>query len=970
MCIKKMKMLFRTGTLLLFLGMVPGLLGQELKKGAFILVSQKGEVGFIQQSGEEAPRVGLGQPIPPSYTIFTGSDGELVGLLSNGTLLTLSADTRMKVKTFDQEPFDDGGRKLSDLAGEPSKSKVEIDLDIGSLVVKTKKLNKGSVFDINSPVGVAGIRGTEFQMESMPGQGVQLDVTESTVAFTPPGGGNSIPVSQGSGLTVPTNGVPQMRPVNPVTAQKIESSNQAATEATQNVSLGEVTAAMEQVENESDAGTEEQSTDESAEESTEESADEPQEEESVQEDTEGSEETESVEEVESVEETESSDDADTEVQKKEDAEEQPASEEMVAESENSDTSSDTAEGFSKADEESSTVETKEENTQVSQDTSTSSGAEAESGSAEQSAGSQGGGNQGGAQEVESPVVAEVVPEKKSASPAPEPKQATPAPEPKKAAVLTPAKQQNAPSQDTAQLLENNPEFKRRQEVAKFGMDESQVEQYSTLSPAFQDRVKSEDPAVVNRLFNESEFQASRVENFYGYSKETRELMLGLDDSYMFGLLDEDFSDLVLSEALSINLSRGQVERYDQLERGAQLEIGAENSAVVTRLFGETNFNPGRVENFYGYSKDTRELMLGLDDEIFFTLLDEQFDEELLNESLTKMNIDFSNPSNLPPSEPEGPFAERLRTLSDRLKESGNGWVMDELLEMSGGELTEEWIRVGEVAEVLLRHSLVDELNPADAFQTSEVLSNPFYTDISSMFDELKLDQLVKGDGVIIGASHLIVPHNSLALNPYFGDGVSEVIISASESLSFEGDISWDVPTGTEDARLVVMSAGELNIMEGSTLESATSDLILSTREDLVLNQVNLNAAREVVIRGMRDVILNNVHIGAGNLAKIKARRNLDANGLTFRQDIGKIVMEATTLRLKNIDFPGSAQVRLNSLKGGIDGRYPNFGNVSAGQQIGRVNFIENVKSGGNILNNRAAFDQHGKNIQIGKIANP
>jgi len=342
----------------------------------------------------------------------------------------------------------------------------------------------------------------------------------------------------------------------------------------------------------------------------------------------------------------------------------------------------------------------------------------------------------------------------------------------------------------------------------------------------------------------------------------------------------------------------------------------------------------------------------------------------LNESLTKMNIDFSNPSNLPPSEPEGPFAERLRTLSDRLKESENGWVMDELLEMSGGELTEEWIRVGEVAEVLLRHSLVDELNPADAFQTSEVLSNPFYTDISSMFDELKLDQLVKGDGVIIGASHLIVPHNSLALNPYFGDGVSEVIISASESLSFEGDISWDVPTGTEDARLVVMSAGELNIMEGSTLESATSDLILSTREDLVLNQVNLNAAREVVIRGMRDVILNNVHIGAGNLAKIKARRNLDANGLTFRQDIGKIVMEATTLRLKNIDFPGSAQVRLNSLKGGIDGRYPNFGNVSAGQQIGRVNFIENVKSGGNILNNRAAFDQHGKNIQIGKIANP
>ena len=37
--------------------------------------------------------------------------------------------------------------------GEPSESKVVIDLDWGSLVVKTKKLDKKSSFDINSPVG-------------------------------------------------------------------------------------------------------------------------------------------------------------------------------------------------------------------------------------------------------------------------------------------------------------------------------------------------------------------------------------------------------------------------------------------------------------------------------------------------------------------------------------------------------------------------------------------------------------------------------------------------------------------------------------------------------------------------------------------------------------------------------------------------------------------------------------------------
>ena len=31
----------------------------------------------------------------------------------------------MKIKTFEQEPFMDGGEKLRDLPGEPSRSKVE-----------------------------------------------------------------------------------------------------------------------------------------------------------------------------------------------------------------------------------------------------------------------------------------------------------------------------------------------------------------------------------------------------------------------------------------------------------------------------------------------------------------------------------------------------------------------------------------------------------------------------------------------------------------------------------------------------------------------------------------------------------------------------------------------------------------------------------------------------------------------------
>ena len=79
-------------------------------------------------------------------------------------------------------------------------------------------------------------------------------------------------------------------------------------------------------------------------------------------------------------------------------------------------------------------------------------------------------------------------------------------------------------------------------------------------------------------------------------------------------------------------------------------------------------------------------------------------------------------------------------------------------------------------------------------------------------------------------------------------------------------------------------------------------------------------------------------------------------------------MEATTIRLRNVDFPLATQVQLNSLKGPIDGRYPNFGTaIPLSDQIGRVNFIENIRSGGNLLMDRPSFDQFGGNINIGKL---
>ena len=167
------------------------LLGQnnEQNAGALIVADMQGDVQFLDGQGNpvDKGKISNGDILPKDHSAVTGAaPAKIIFLLSNGTLMTLTENTKMKVRTFEQVPFDPAGKKVKDLENEPSQSKVEIDLDTGSLIVKTKKLDKTSSFDIFSDVGVAGIRGTEFQMQSNPGAGVQLDVTESTVAFTPP----------------------------------------------------------------------------------------------------------------------------------------------------------------------------------------------------------------------------------------------------------------------------------------------------------------------------------------------------------------------------------------------------------------------------------------------------------------------------------------------------------------------------------------------------------------------------------------------------------------------------------------------------------------------------------------------------------------------------------------------------------------------------------------------------------------
>lgn len=702
--------------------------GPKMEAGAVILAERIDPVvfrGADDQKIDEAQAT-VGSIVPEGASVETGPGGRALLLLSNGTVVTVTENAKMKIKSFDQEAFTSNGKSMKDFQEELSPSRVLVDLEVGSLVVQTKKLSKKSSFEIASSVGTAGIRGTEFKMGFDSTTGIELDVTESTVAFTPVGNDRAVAVSAGNGLSVRPGGVAAPRPVNPAVALQITNLNARAQAAVASIPVSLVTSSM---------------------------------------------------------------------------------------GEASRQRSEKAEGSVDSD-------------------------------GSPSAAGQGDSSRRGA---------------------------------------------------ALQMLENNLDLTQARKTGKVG-------------------------------------------------------------------------DLT-SRLARLGLTVEETRRFYALTKPDQLKLLDESGLIPKRILAIAELLPSDVDLFYKYSPEARARILSLPDNAFTSLLKQALLEGLVLETLDPQAVAHSQTGTDQSTAAPQVDDARALALGESLKDSTGSHVLEELLELSGGVLTDEVIRQGEVADRLLRDY---QLGASDSgglasLEAGEVLANPFYKEIASLYRELESDQSVAGSPTFFAGKNLVVESNSLALAPYFaGSSGKTFVLSAGESLSMEGDFSWaDKPE--DSARLVVMSAGEMKLAKGMTLQSATGDLILSSRSDMNLDGVRLEVSREALIRGMGDVSLVDTRIGADAMATVKAARNLNVDGLTFSRGVSNILMEATTIRLSNVDFPAASAVRLNSLKGPIDGRYPNFGTaIPAADQIGRVNFLKNVSSGGNQIMTRQAFDQFGKNITIGK----
>jgi hypothetical protein len=122
-------------------------------------------------------------PLVEGDVVDTAVNSSVVLVFSNGSTVSIEQNSRVSVDTFTQDPFA-ADVKLSQAKEEPSISHTKLKMTYGELVGNVKHLNGASTFEVDTPVGAAGIRGTTFSIVYRPAGNGQAFFTLCTASGT------------------------------------------------------------------------------------------------------------------------------------------------------------------------------------------------------------------------------------------------------------------------------------------------------------------------------------------------------------------------------------------------------------------------------------------------------------------------------------------------------------------------------------------------------------------------------------------------------------------------------------------------------------------------------------------------------------------------------------------------------------------------------------------------------------------
>ena len=139
-----------------------GLTAQAAQLASAKVLSVTGVAVKEAKDGSETP-LKSGDILVEGDSVIVSGLSQAMLVFSNGSTLKVDERTSLSFKQLEQASFG-GNKSYEQLAGDPSKSQTILELNYGEVDGHVKKLKPGSVFNIETPLGTAAIRGTRFNV--------------------------------------------------------------------------------------------------------------------------------------------------------------------------------------------------------------------------------------------------------------------------------------------------------------------------------------------------------------------------------------------------------------------------------------------------------------------------------------------------------------------------------------------------------------------------------------------------------------------------------------------------------------------------------------------------------------------------------------------------------------------------------------------------------------------------------------
>ena len=432
-------------------------------------------------------------------------------------------------------------------------------------------------------------------------------------------------------------------------------------------------------------------------------------------------------------------------------------------------------------------------------------------------------------------------------------------------------------------------------------------------------------------------------------------------------------DPSVGKELNLNsFSLDEVEHLSKLgnqDRKKLLKSGNTNlqEEVEKAKINQMNLDPEDLEVISGYTPSLQKrLRKDLEPDLVKSLLKLHMKEEemaLAVKDLHGSRIENVLPVTVSPTlSPDKETNAPLRELMVLTQENGNPEIVDILLNLGGGKLDQKLLELGRQANDILSPVHVSgTLLQSNIFPIDQLRDNPFYTEPVALADIFFHDGLDSDLFAHVSKSSQV--SGILDLSAFY-ETEQYLSISATQHLELSGNIEIDPVHADQETYLSFLSSETLGISPHTSVVFFGDNLHIGAWESMEVFNVSMESGRNLTIQTMEDLFIrdSSLRVREGDSIHISAQRDLMLNGVEFSNKLREIYMQATTINLMNINFPGGSQVNMATMYGGVDGKYPTFGTNQ--REVGRVNFINNVSYDKNLMNNRTQFDKFGQNIQI------